>query len=152
MSSSWCILSPLPHKAVIFDPLMQGHEMSYFLKLIAFMYSSYLCHVSLFFLETQESHSNPLSQRWLFCMYEHQTCLACCRRMKGLKVTSDTVSRSDCTLCHNHFLKLAVYFAHGLAGQLCSKGWLASKNRRTTNKIGKSKTECQQQIKHSDAM
>lgn len=104
MNSSWCILSPMPHKTVIFDPLMQGHEMSYFLKLIAFLYSSYLYHVSLFFLVTQKSHSNPLSQRWLFGMCEHQTCLAYCRGMKGLKVTSDTASRSDCTLCHNHFL------------------------------------------------
>lgn len=75
VSSSWSTLSPVPRKAIIFDLLMQGHEMSYFLKLIAFMYSSYLYRVSLFFLVTQESPSNPLSQNWLFCMYEHQTFL-----------------------------------------------------------------------------
>lgn len=136
---------------IIFDSLMQGHEVLYFLKLVTFMYSSNLCHVSLFLLVTQEPHSNPLSQSWLFCVYEHQMFLAYCLRMKGLKVTFNTVSRSHCTLCHNHFMKLALYFAHGLAGQLCSKAWLASKNRRITNNVGKSKTECQEQINYSDA-
>lgn len=87
MTSFWCILSPMPYKAVIFDPLMQGHEMSYFLKLIVFLYSSYLYHVSLFFLVSQGPHSNPLGQRCLLGVCERQTRPACCRGMAGLEVT-----------------------------------------------------------------
>lgn len=139
-SSTRCILLPVPHKAVIFDPLMQRHEMSYFLKLTAFMYSSYLYCISLFFLITRKAHWNPLSQSWLFFVrMSIRPFLEYCLRMIGLKVTFDMVSRSDCTLCHNNFLKHAMYFAHRLPGPLCSRGWLASKKKKRKIKNQKGK-------------